>query len=139
MRSSISTICSDYGITNQVEIPIGVVVQPMADLGYGESYPNFCSFENEPIRCQRCKAYVNLHWQWVKNGSFVICNICKLEQKVDPNYYSSIDNHVSRLDKFQRCELYQSCYDIQPPANYIKKSIENIKILLVIEMSPAII
>ncbi len=52
------------------------------------------------FRCQRCKAYVNPNFNFIDNGQAAICNLCKMTNKVPPEYYSPFNEYRLRADKY---------------------------------------
>ncbi|KAG7664662.1 SFB3 [[Candida] subhashii] len=71
-----------------------------------------------PLRCRRCRCYVNPSMQFTHTQRFV-CNICQFPNNIVPEEYASyLDNNGYRLDKFIRPELHKSVYDILVPKEY---------------------
>lgn len=66
------------------------MVQPLCEPSDFESDLPRVEFQNEPLRCTRCKAYVNPYFQFVESGNCYICNICKIKSNVPVDYYSPL-------------------------------------------------
>ncbi|CAD8055747.1 unnamed protein product [Paramecium sonneborni] len=135
MRSSVYAIGNEPSILQQTEIPFGIVVQPLMEPSVFESEIPQVEFTNEPLRCQRCKAYVSPFFQFGEGGNTYICNICKMKNQVPPDYYCVLGQGNQRGDKYQRDELNKGCYEIIAPNSYIKKEIKNTLILFCIELT----
>ena len=69
----------------QSVIPFGVMIQPLAQptqYDYAEGYgdiPLVDFLEDGPLRCNRCKAYVNPGFQFTQEGRKATCNLCLAE------------------------------------------------------------
>ncbi|CAK73562.1 unnamed protein product (macronuclear) [Paramecium tetraurelia] len=135
MRSSVYAIGNEPSILQQTEIPFGIVVQPLMEPSLFESELPQVEFTSEPLRCQRCKAYVSPYFQFGQGGNIYVCNICKMKNQVPPDYYCVLGQGNQRGDKFQRDELNKGCYEIIAPTSYIKKEIKNTLILFCIELT----
>lgn len=61
----------------QSGIPFGLVVSPLAELGIGE-YPVAVVDHGPdgPIRCTRCRAYINPFVVWNSSGNMYTCMVC---------------------------------------------------------------
>ena len=58
-----------------------------------------------PLRCARCKAYVNPFFKWINYGRKFICNFCGLENAVPPEYQDPVGSDGRRRDADERPEL----------------------------------
>jgi protein transport protein SEC24 len=58
-----------------------------------------------PVRCTRCKAYVNPNVRWTAGGQKFICNICEFPNDVEQEYFCHLDMNGQRADLMNRPEL----------------------------------
>lgn len=111
------------------KLPLAVTIRPFAPLYDGESpvptvdmrrldHPLDDPLDNGPIRCRRCRAYVNPLMQFTALGHFS-CNICQFpNNRVPDDYLAMLDVHNQRIDKFVRPELHRGVYDLVVPGEY---------------------
>ncbi|KAJ2781381.1 COPII coat Sec23p-Sfb3p heterodimer component [Coemansia javaensis] len=87
-------------------MPLGMVVQPLADLAPAEEPVKVIDFGEEgPIRCLRCKTYINPYMAFINGGKQFVCNICRHENSVPDDYFCNLDMAGRRLDQDARPEL----------------------------------
>ncbi|KAJ1734799.1 COPII coat Sec23p-Sfb3p heterodimer component [Coemansia biformis] len=87
-------------------MPLGMIVQPLADLVPTEEPVKLIDFGAEgPIRCLRCKTYINPHMAFINGGKHFVCNICRHENNVPDDYFCNLDMAGRRLDQDTRPEL----------------------------------
>ena len=95
-------------------LPLGVVVQPMADVVEGDAELPVIPTETEgPFRCPKCGAYINPGFHFVEGGSQIVCNICGHVHPTakTPYEYSQ--------DKQAFTELSYGAYDFEVSGRYI--------------------
>jgi protein transport protein SEC24 len=54
--------------------------------------------EGGPIRCGRCKAYMNPYVRWASNGKSYTCNFCGCSNQTPDNYFCHIAPDGRRRD-----------------------------------------
>ncbi|KAJ1961557.1 COPII coat Sec23p-Sfb3p heterodimer component [Dipsacomyces acuminosporus] len=87
-------------------LPLGMVVQPLADLSSTEVPVQLIDFGQEgPIRCLRCKTYINPNMTFIDGGKRFVCNMCRHENDVPDDYFCNLDMAGRRLDWESRPEL----------------------------------
>jgi protein transport protein SEC24 len=64
-----------------------------------------------PVRCQRCKAYVNPFVKWFSNGEQWGCNLCSMVNPTPPFYRCPLDGAGNRSDAMSRPELCKGSVD----------------------------
>ena len=89
--------------------------------GYGE-LPLVDFLEDGPLRCTRCKAYVNPGFQFTSDGRKATCNLCLAETEVPAHYYCSLNEYGRRHDREQRPELLYGAYEIKAPSMFADKT-----------------
>lgn len=131
MRSSLYYIPESEQLRLATKLPIAVTVRPFAPTLENEDPIQLVDFSTNdpqnrpedplsigPIRCHRCRAYVNPSMQFTYNQRFV-CNICQFANNaVPPEYATVLDGRGYRVDKFTRPELHKGVYDIAVPKEY---------------------
>jgi hypothetical protein len=79
IRSTLYNIPTTDSLLKSSNIPLGIVVQPLADLSPDEApIPVVGITKDGPVRCSRCLAYVNPNFQFINGGKLFICNLCSL-------------------------------------------------------------
>ena len=69
-------------------IPLGIIIQPLADLHPKDTKVPIVDFgESGPVRCKRCRAYINPFCVFTQGGSKFTCNLCGTES--DGNHLGS--------------------------------------------------
>lgn len=131
MRSTMYYVPESEQLRLATKLPMSITVRPFAPLLLTEEKVQTVDFSMNdpnntpedplsigPIRCHRCRAYVNPSMQFTHNQRFV-CNICQFANNVVPSEYASIlDGRGYRVDKFVRPELHKGVYDIVVPKEY---------------------
>ncbi|KAI5951512.1 SFB3 [Candida jiufengensis] len=133
IRSTMYYVPETEKLRSTTKLPMAVTIRPFAPqlssekpietIEFHSNTPltkdnNNNSLNMGPLRCHRCRAYVNPSMQFTHNQRF-ICNICQFPNNSVPNDYASLlDARGYRADKFIRPELHQSVYDIKVPKEY---------------------
>lgn len=136
IRSTIKEIPFSDDMMNQVSIPFGIICQPFASLRLDETpIPIVQSGQSGPIRCERCRAYMNPFVTFIDGGRKYICNLCKGENIVSKEYYCNLDANGRRCDLAMRPELCFGTIDMTAPKDYCTRNPVSIPILFVIDVS----
>ncbi|CAN3374519.1 hypothetical protein DIURU_001355 [Diutina rugosa] len=129
MRSTMYYVPETEQLRAATKLPLAVTIRPFAPLSEVESpvpvvdmrridHPSDDPLDNGPIRCRRCRAYVNPSMQFSQSASFT-CNICQFpNNRVPDDYHAMLDVHNQRIDKFVRPELHRGVYDLLVPKEY---------------------
>lgn len=131
MRSTLYYVPESEQLRLATKLPISVTVRPFAPVLSTEDPIQTVDFTMNdphyrpedplsigPIRCHRCRAYVNPSMQFTHNQRFV-CNICQFANNVVPPQYATVlDGRGYRIDKFNKPELHKGVYDIVVPNEY---------------------
>ncbi|CCE63285.1 hypothetical protein TPHA_0E01930 [Tetrapisispora phaffii CBS 4417] len=100
------------------KLPLGLTIQPFAKLIPNENIPLVESTqESGPLRCNRCRAYVNPSFQFTYDSS-VVCNICKMRTKLSNEHFAPLGPDGNRSDMGARPDLYKGCVDFAVPDIY---------------------
>jgi len=94
---------------------------------------------NGPVRCGRCKGYVNPFVKWLQDGAKWQCNLCDMVNDTPQNYYSSLDGNGYRHDSQNRPELSRGSVDFVGNKDYCVRPVQEPIIVFVIDTSaPAV-
>lgn len=106
MRATMYQVPCSEELLNASHLPLGVIVQPLADLDPEEApIPVVDVTKTGPARCTRCAAYVNPFVRFLEGGRKMVCNICGHWSEVPADYFSNLDMNGRRLDIDMRPEL----------------------------------
>ncbi|TPX40911.1 hypothetical protein SeMB42_g05818 [Synchytrium endobioticum] len=118
------------------ELPLGMIIQPLADLAPDEAPIKVVDFgENGPVRCARCKAYINPFVIFVDGGRKFTCNLCTFENEVSPEYFANLDMNGRRIDLDQRPELCFGTVEFEAPKEYCSRPPFPVSYLFCIDVS----
>lgn len=121
MRSTVNRVPTNPSLKQKVPVPIGVVIQPLAPPGVGESEVPTVNFgcSGTIVRCRSCRTYVNPFVKWESAGRRWQCNLCGFSQVVPDSYFAPLDDAGKRSDRFQRPELAGGAVDFVAPGEYM--------------------
>jgi protein transport protein SEC24 len=66
-----------------------------------------------PVRCQRCKAYMNCFMRWVDSGKAFVCNFCGCSNPCPEPYFNYLGPDGRRRDAYERAELNAGTYEVK--------------------------
>ena len=121
MRSSLYVVPCTSQLINASKIPLVVSVAPFAELPAGSTpalVPLVDLGADGPVRCGRCKAFVNPHILFVDAGRRFQCNFCGKVNDVPGWYFCNVDAAGIRNDHAQRPELQCGSVDYVAPPVY---------------------
>ncbi|KAJ3205727.1 COPII coat Sec23p-Sfb3p heterodimer component [Clydaea vesicula] len=132
IRMTTYHIASTDELAKTSAIPIGLLIQPLADQLPGEMpIPVVDSGKLGPIRCSRCQGYINPFCMFIKGGRVFVCNLCQMENTVPNEYMCNLDLSGRRQDINQRPELQYGTVDWVATENgMLVKAVEAILELL---------
>lgn len=106
MRSSMYSIPANKELLGNTGVPLSLVIQPLADPApNGQAVPVVDHGPDGPIRCRRCKAYINPGMLFQDGGRTFRCNFCHVSNDVPEQYFCNLDHTGRRHDLAQRPEL----------------------------------
>eukprot|EP01127_Copromyxa_protea_P016774 TRINITY_DN5053_c0_g1_i1.p1 TRINITY_DN5053_c0_g1~~TRINITY_DN5053_c0_g1_i1.p1 ORF type:complete len:879 (+),score=183.82 TRINITY_DN5053_c0_g1_i1:47-2683(+) len=121
MRSTLNYIPATQDIKNQSKIPMGLLVSPLAETVPEEvPVPTVDHGEAGPIRCNRCRAYINPFVMWNQSGTQYTCPFCSLTNDLPLHYQSPLISG-QRQDLAVRPELYRGSVDFVATGTYQTK------------------
>lgn len=122
MRSSLYAVPNTPELLNMCKIPFAVAIRPLAHpTGSDAPIPVVDHGGDGPIRCSRCKAYVNAGFKFVDGGRSFLCNMCPAKTSVPDHYFCNLDHTGYRNDLRQRPELYLGTVDYKVTSQYCPK------------------
>ncbi|CAG8723248.1 20660_t:CDS:10, partial [Dentiscutata erythropus] len=117
-------------------LPLGVILQPLAKLRDDEAPIELVDFQdNGPVRCRRCKAYINPYVIFVEGGQKFICNMCLFSNEVPPEYFCNLDMNGRRADVDQRPELKYGTVEFTAPQEYWARPPSPLSYIFAIDVS----
>jgi len=130
MRCTVNQVPAYPSTANAAYIPVAFVCQPFAELTAREVPVPIVNFgEQGPLRCTRCKAYVNPFFQFVSLGSEAICNFCGQRLEVPCEYQCSLDMKGQRRDVDERPELQRGTVEYIAPRDYSDERLPSAPVL----------
>lgn len=97
-------------------------MQPLAKLRKDEVGIQVVSHGDQgPIRCSRCRAYINPWCVFTQGGYKFECNICAHSNDVPDWYFANVDMSGRRIDVNERPELRYGSVDFEVTKDYFSK------------------
>lgn len=138
IRSSMYNVPAEGTMLDTSGIPLAIVVQPLGDaMGGRLPVPIVDHGPDGPIRCRRCKAYINPGVVFVDGGRNFICNFCGTQNEVQGSYFCNLDHTGRRNDIESRPELRSGTVEYKATAQYHARPPVPISYLFVIDVSYA--
>lgn len=131
IRSTMYNVPESEHLRAATKLPVAVTIRPFAPLLHSEEpvpvvdmrtlgdAPGADPLDVGPVRCRRCRTYMNPAMQHTANYRFV-CNICQFPNNMAPPEYGAMVNPQTgqRVDVGVRPELHKGVYDILVPPTY---------------------
>uniref|UniRef100_A0ACD5XZH4 Uncharacterized protein n=1 Tax=Avena sativa TaxID=4498 RepID=A0ACD5XZH4_AVESA len=106
MRCTMNQIPCTGDLVTTSGMPLALMVQPFALPHPSEEPIELVDFgEMGPIRCSRCKAYINPFMRFVDQGKNFICNLCGFSNDTPREYLCNLGPDGRRRDADDRPEL----------------------------------
>ncbi|KAK3120056.1 hypothetical protein QOZ80_9AG0680740 [Eleusine coracana subsp. coracana] len=106
MRSTVYQIPCTGDLLTMSGMPLALMVQPFSLPHPSEEPIQLVDFgEAGPIRCSRCKAYINPFMRFVDQGRHFICNLCGFSNDTPRDYMCNLGPDGRRRDADDRPEL----------------------------------
>ncbi|KAJ2162373.1 COPII coat Sec23p-Sfb3p heterodimer component [Coemansia sp. RSA 552] len=122
MRLTMYSVPHTEELLKASHMPLGMVVQPLADLAPTEEPVKLIDFGEEgPIRCLRCKSYINPYMVFINGGKHFVCNICRHENEVPDDYFCNLDMAGLRLDRDMRPELRNGTVEFVATKDFVSR------------------
>jgi protein transport protein SEC24 len=135
-RLTMTHIPASAEILNSTGLPLGLVVQPLAQLHEGEREIPVLDFgETGPPRCRRCRTYINPFMTFRSGGNKFVCNTCGFPNDTPAEYFAPLDPTGSRVDRTQRPELMLGTVEFIVPKEYWSKEPVPMRWLFLIDVT----
>ncbi|KAJ2720590.1 COPII coat Sec23p-Sfb3p heterodimer component [Coemansia sp. Benny D115] len=136
VRLTMNNIPKTAELLKASHLPMGMIVQPLADLAAGEEAIKLIDFGEEgPIRCLRCKTYINPHMAFINGGKTFVCNMCRHENDVPADYFCNLDMMGRRLDCGMRPELRNGSVEFVATKDFIARPPEAASFVFAIDVT----
>ncbi|KAG5522496.1 hypothetical protein RHGRI_034613 [Rhododendron griersonianum] len=148
---SISVILHETRQGNQANLPpipctvdllttsgmqLALMVQPLALPHPSEEPIQLVDFgESGPVRCSRCKGYVNPFMKFIDQGRRFVCNLCGYTDETPSDYQCNLGPDGRRRDADERPELCRGTVEFVATKEYMvgllwKKDLPRLNVLL---------
>ena len=88
-----------------------------------------------PVRCSRCKGYINPFVKWSSGGQQWTCNLCHMVNETPSWYFCSIDGSGLRVDRDSRPELSRGSVDFAVNDDYCVRPLQASIVIFCIDVS----
>ncbi|XP_071700690.1 protein transport protein SEC24 C-like [Rutidosis leptorrhynchoides] len=106
MRCTINQIACTTDLLNTSGMQLALLVQPLALPHPSEEPIQIVDFgDGGPVRCSRCKGYINPFMKFVDQGRRFICNFCGFTDETPRDYQCNLGPDGRRRDADERPEL----------------------------------
>ena len=124
MSLTMSNIPENETLRHATKLPLGLTMQPFADLITLNDTETPCiTFRDRdntvkaPIRCHRCRSYINPNYKLSYDSSFV-CNICKVKTRMPMDILPGVNNGGNGATLDDRPEMINGTVDFIAPPEY---------------------
>ncbi|KAG9454824.1 hypothetical protein H6P81_007728 [Aristolochia fimbriata] len=120
MRCTISQIPCSGDLLTTSSMPLALMVQPLALPHPSEEPIQVVDFgEGGPVRCSRCKGYINPFMKFIDQGRRFICNLCGFTDETPRDYICNLGPDGRRRDADERPELCRGTVEFVATKEYM--------------------
>ncbi|XP_060569226.1 protein transport protein Sec24C-like [Ruditapes philippinarum] len=124
LRSTMYNVPCTSDMLKNSHIPFALTISPFAKLQDDENPPPIVNLgELGPVRCKRCKAYMNPNMMFIDGGRRFQCVFCGAATDVPDAYFAHLDHTGRRVDSYDRPELCLGSYEFVATKDYCKNSV----------------
>ncbi|XP_041364667.1 protein transport protein Sec24C-like [Gigantopelta aegis] len=124
IRSTMYNVPCTSDMLKGSHIPFVLTITPFAKLHEQEQPPPLVDLSDMgPVRCTRCKAYMNPFMQFLDGGRRFQCVFCGCATDVPPEYFAHLDHTGKRVDVYNRAELCLGSYEFTATTDYCKNGL----------------
>ncbi|KAK7357863.1 hypothetical protein VNO80_17160 [Phaseolus coccineus] len=106
MKCTINQVPCTADLLTTSGMQLAMLVQPLALPHPSEEPIQVVDFgESGPVRCSRCKAYINPFMKFVDQGRRFVCNLCGFSDETPRDYHCNLGPDGRRRDADERPEL----------------------------------
>eukprot|EP01094_Clydonella_sp_ATCC50884_P002851 TRINITY_DN12187_c0_g2_i1.p1 TRINITY_DN12187_c0_g2~~TRINITY_DN12187_c0_g2_i1.p1 ORF type:complete len:1112 (-),score=276.26 TRINITY_DN12187_c0_g2_i1:193-3528(-) len=136
LRPTTYTLPVSRAVAEQCRLPLGVVVQPLAEPQEGEEpVPVVDMGACGPVRCTRCRAYANPFDVFMDGGRASRCSLCGHINQVPQDYFCPTQPNGMRMDLAHRPELTRGVVDIAATHEYMLRTPSPLGTVFLIDVS----
>ncbi|CAI5528738.1 unnamed protein product, partial [Closterium sp. Naga37s-1] len=119
IRASLNQIPLSADLLTTSAMPLSIMIQPFALQDPADTPVHVVDFgEMGPVRCHRCKAYINPFMRFVDHGRKFICNLCGVSNETPREYVCNLGPDGRRRDADERPELMHGSVEFVAPKEY---------------------
>ncbi|PPS06533.1 hypothetical protein GOBAR_AA14116 [Gossypium barbadense] len=120
MRCTINQIPCTADLLTTSSMQLALLVQPMALPHPSEDPIQVVDFgESGPVRCSRCKGYINPFMKFIDQGRKFICNLCGFTDETPRDYHCNLGPDGRRRDADERPELCRGAVEFVASKEYM--------------------
>uniref|UniRef100_A0A1D1Z3K7 Protein transport protein Sec24-like At4g32640 n=1 Tax=Anthurium amnicola TaxID=1678845 RepID=A0A1D1Z3K7_9ARAE len=120
MRCTVNQIPCTGDILSTSSMPLALMVQPLALPHPSEDPIQVVDFgESGPLRCSRCKGYINPFMKFIDQGRRFICNLCGFTDETPRDYCCNLGPDGRRRDADERPELCRGTVEFVATKEYM--------------------
>ncbi|XP_011628219.1 protein transport protein Sec24-like At4g32640 [Amborella trichopoda] len=119
IRSTIYQIPCTGDLLTTSSMPLALMIQPLALPHPSEEPIQVVDFgESGPVRCSRCKGYINPFMKFIDQGRRFICNLCGFTDETPRDYICNLGPDGRRRDADERPELCRGTVEFVATKEY---------------------
>lgn len=120
LRCTLNHVPNTPELLNNCAMPLALVVSPLALPDPGDEPIQMVDVSDVgPVRCARCKAYMNPYMRWNNNGRNFTCNFCGLSNNTPDHYFNHLGPDGRRRDADERPELCRGTVEYLASQDYV--------------------
>ncbi|XP_028081597.1 protein transport protein Sec24-like At4g32640 isoform X1 [Camellia sinensis] len=120
LRCTINQIPCTVDLLTSSGMQLALMVQPMALPHPSEELIQVVDFgESGPVRCSRCKGYINPFVKFIDQGRRFICNFCGFTDETPRDYHCNLGPDGRRRDAEERPELCRGTVEFVATKEYM--------------------
>ncbi|KAG6736780.1 hypothetical protein POTOM_060325 [Populus tomentosa] len=120
MRCTINQIPCTVDLLSTSGMPLALLLQPLALPHPSEDPVQVVDFgESGPVRCSRCKGYINPFMKFIDQGRQFICNLCGFTDETPRDYHCNLGPDGRRRDADERPELCRGTVEFVATKEYM--------------------
>ncbi|KAJ8760665.1 hypothetical protein K2173_017643 [Erythroxylum novogranatense] len=133
MRCTINQIPCTVDLLTTSAMQLALLVQPLALPHPSEEPIQVVDFgEGGPVRCSRCKGYINPFMKFVDQGRRFICNFCGFTDETPRDYHCNLGPDGRRRDADERPELCRGTVEFVATKEYmVREPMEAVYFVLI--------
>lgn len=120
MRATLNNVPATNDLILSSAMPFAICLQPLALPDPADDPVQVVDLgELGPVRCGRCKAYMNPFMRFMSSGRTFVCNFCGHSNSCPDAYFCHLGADGRRRDADERPELSKGTVEFVAPAEYM--------------------